>query len=433
MDGAADSKATKSSVSELVGVAASTPPVGTSKEPRSLVAEGSNFTRPLRLGLKWWGFVQADYQNNQISEDQLNPDGHPINQNQFGLRRGRLRIDHGWQNAFATLELDAGTLGDGPHVRVRRAEASLLYRGAVPDDITPLLVVTAGVTDVPFGAEIAESQRDRVFVERSVGSLALFRNEADLGVKAWGAYRFLNYAVALVNGEPLTREGFPTDPNADKDVVGHFGAQAEPLEHWGLTGGVSFYTGKGFSAGRAATKDSLSWVDVNNNGAVDVGEVYGATASAAVPSQNFDRWALGLDFGIVYQSALGVSRFNAEAFVASNMDRGLLPSDPVTSGADARQTGLTLSLLQQITNYGVIGFRGAFYDPNSDLFEARAGVFHLTNQTFWALSPVLGLTLDHGRLLAQYDFVFDNLGRDDRGVPTDASNNQLTVRLQVDL
>lgn len=417
----------------MVGVPGATAPV--SKEeiaPRSLVAEGSNYVRPLRNGLRWWGFVQAQFQTNQDSEDQLNAEGEPLNQDQFGVRRARLRIDHGWENAFATLELDAGTL-NGPNIRLRRAEASLLYRGGAPDDVVPLFVLTGGVTDIPFGAEIGESQRDRLFMERSIASTALFANEADLGVKLWGGYKFLNYAVAVINGEPLGQDGFPRDPNAHKDIVGHVGASALLRDNLRLDGGLSFYTGQGFAPGSTATKDSLTWVDDNANGVAESYEILGVTGSSALPSQNFSRWALGLDLGTSVVTPIGLSRVQGEVVIATNLDRTILPSNPVLTGSDARQTGLSLSLTQQITDYGVVGFRAAFYDPNSDLFEQRAGVTHLRNQTYWVLTPVVGVTLSHGRLIAQYDFVQDQLGRDDQGVPTDVRNDQFTLRLQVDL
>ena len=157
------------------------------------------------------------------------------------------------------------------------------------------------------------------------------------------------------------------------------------------------------------------------------------TGSAAIPSRNFDRWALGLDLAAALDTRLGQTRLSGEVVVASNMDRNLLVSDPVLISRDARQLLLTLSLVQQITDYGLIGFRAAYYDPDSDLIEQRAGVFHLRDQTFWVLSPTVGLTLPHGRLVAQYDFIRDFLGRDERGVPTDVRNDQLTIRLQVDL
>lgn len=407
-------------------------PAGRQKGPRSLIAEGSNYWRPVRRGLAWWGFVQAQYRHNQLSEDQLAPGGAPLNQDQFELRRARLRIDHGWEYASATLELDASSM-NGLEVGLRRAEASLLYRGSEDDELPPLFVLTAGVTDLPFGAEIGESQRDRVFMERSIGSLALFPTEADIGLRAWGAYRFLNYALAVVNGQPLTHDKFPRDPNAAKDIVGHVGARGELLDDLQVEGGLSFYKGTGFSPGRDATKDQIVWIDDNNNGVAEPSEFFGVTGSSALPSRNFQRWALGLDLGFSLTSPWGVTRLSSEAVVAANMDRGLLVSDPVLAGLDARQLVLTLALVQQITDYGLVGVRAAFYDPDSDLIEQRAGVFHTKNQAFWVLSPAVGVTLPHGRLVAQYDFVQDYLGRDQRGVPTNAKNDQFTLRLQVDL
>jgi hypothetical protein len=418
--------------SALAGLPSTTAPAGKSDAPQSLVAEGSNYVRPIRRGLTWWGFVQAQYQRNELSEDQLAPNGEPLNQDQFALRRARLRIDHGWENAAATLELDASTL-NGVRVGPRRAEASIFWRGESDDKITPRLVLTAGITDLPFGAEIGESQRDRVFMERSLGSTALFPTEADIGVKVWGAYRFLNYAVAVVNGQPLVDTALPRTPLAAKDVVGRVGTRVPVLAALALEGGVSFYNGSGFSPGRAATKDSITWVDDNNNGFAEPHEFQGVPGAAAVPSRTFRRWALGVDVGAVQKTPLGVTRVTAEAAAAANLDRGLLVSDPILSGADIRQLILSLAAVQQISDYGLVGFRAAYYDPNSDLFEQRAGIFHIKDESFWVFSPTVGFTLPHGRLVGQYDIVADHLARDDRGVPTNAKNNQLTLRLQVDL
>lgn len=419
--------------SAALGLPSSTAPAGRDESaPRSLVAEGTNYVRPIRRGLRWWGFVQAQYERNQLSEDELAPGGAPLNQDQFSLRRGRLRLDHGWENAAATLELDAST-HRGIHVTPRRAEASVFWRGQDDDAVTPRLVLTAGITDLPFGAEIGESQRDRVFMERSIGSLALFPSEADAGAKVWGAYRFLNYAVAVVNGQPLHESALPRDPNTAKDVVGRIGTRVAVLESLALEGGVSFYEGRGFSPGVEEAKDTVTWVDDNNNGFLEPHEVQGVPGSAAVPSQSFDRWALALDLGTSARSRLGITRLNGELIVASNLDRGLLLSDPIASGANIRQLVLATSLVQQVTDYGFVGLRLAHYDPNSDLFEQRAGVFHIKDQSLLVVSPALGLTLAHGRIVAQYDVVSDKLGRDERGVPANAKNDQLTVRLQVDL
>jgi len=409
-----------------------TAPAGKDALPPQLEREGSNYRRPLRRGLSWWGFVQAQYQSSQLSEDQLDEDGHALNLDQFGVRRARLRIDRGWEHAFATLELDVGTLG-GPNVRVRRAEASLLYRGETSDDQTPWFVLTGGVTDVPFGAELGESQRDRLFLEQSLASQALFPTPADIGVKAWGAYRFVDYAVALVNGQPLTDSGWPDDLNAPKDVAGRIGARVLPRDDLRLTGGVSFYVGEGFSPGTPATKDTLSWNDDNQNARVDPGEIVGTTGSAAIASQNYSRWGTGLDLGGSFVSPLGVSQLGGELFLAENLDRGVMPNDPITSGADSRQFGVSFFGVQQISKWFALGVRGSFYDPNSNLFEQRAGELHLRNQTYWEISPTAAVTFERARLTFEYDFLIDHLGRDEVGVPTDVANDHFALRLQVDL
>lgn len=406
-------------------------PRGESLVSTGIEAEGSNYRRPLRLGFGIWGFVQAQYSANQISEDQLDADGRPLNQDGFDVPRARLRVDHGWKYAFATIELEAGTMG--APVRLRRAEASLLYRGAVPDDKTPLVVLTGGITDIPFAAELAESQRDRLFVERSLPSQAIFPANADLGAKLWGAYEFLDYSVALINGEPLGEGGWPRDPNAAKDVTGRAGAQARLGQAGLLKGGVSFYVGQGFSPGTPATKDTLQWVDLNSNGVVDSGEIQGLTASSAIESQNFNRFAAALDLGTTWVLPWGPLQAGGELFVASNLDRGPLPNDPITSGANSRQLGASAFLQQGITRWVLLGVRGSFYDPNSNIVEQRSGEFHLKNQQFWEVSPSLAVLIERARLTGQYDFVIDRLGRDSAGVPSNVANNRWTIRLQVDL
>lgn len=394
--------------------------------------EGSNYRRALKPGFAVSGFVQAQYQTSQLSEDQLDSDGAPLNQDEFSVRRARIRLDHGWGYGFATLEVDAGTIG-GANLRLRRAEASLFYRGQAPVDVTPWVILTAGVTDIPFGLELGESQRDRLFMEQSIASRALFPTPADVGAKIWGAYEFVDYSLAVVNGEPTGITGFPTDPNAHKDITGRFGFRALPSERSMIAGGASFYAGQGMSFGVPGTKDSLQWVDINNNGLVEASEIQGVTASAALPSRNFDRWAAALDVSARFPSPIGLLRAGAEAYIASNMDRGVLPSDPVVLGGDAVALGGSLYLTSQIGDYVLVGVRGAYYDPNSNLIEQRAGTFHLQDQSFLELSPSLAVMLESVRLSAQYDWLWDHLGRDSTGVPTDARNDRFTIRLQVDL
>jgi hypothetical protein len=155
--------------------------------------------------------------------------------------------------------------------------------------------------------------------------------------------------------------------------------------------------------------------------------------SAATPAENFKRWAIGLDLGASLQTKLGKSRLYGEVFVATNSDRGYAPSDPVV-GSDSRQAGGHLTLTQELTRYGVVGFRASYYDPNSDIIEVRGGRSLPKTQSVKTLSPLAGFVLPgRARLVFQYDFIRDYLARDALGVPTDSDNNQWTLRLQVDL
>lgn len=388
---------------------------------------------PTPLGLRLSGYLQAQYQRSSLSEDQLQQGGSPLNQNQFLVRRARLRLDRLWDFASASLELDANTVR-GPRVGVRRAEASLFYRGNNSASLPPLISLSAGVMDIPFGYELTQSSRERWFMERSQGSLALFPTEPDVGARLSGAISFFRYAVSVMNGQPLEEGGLPRDPNNAKDVLARFGAEGELRTGLELAGGTSFAYGKGFHAGRDAGKSSLSWTDINEDGTAQPTEITGVPGSAASASENFERWAIGLDLGVSLRTRLGSSHLYGEAFVSSNYDRGYVPSDPVATRVDARQAGGYLALTQEVAGYAVLGFRAAIYDPNSDLLEVRGGRTLPKTQTVKVFSPLVGVTLPgRARLLAQYDFIRDYLARDSVGVPSDADNDQLTLRLQVEL
>jgi hypothetical protein len=299
----------------------------------------------------------------------------------------------------------------------------------------PLVATTLGVMDIPFGYELGgESPRLRHFMERSVGSGALFPTEADLGLKIWGAISYFRYAVALMNGEPLDARGFPRDPNAAKDLIGRVGVDVKPIDLLSVFGGVSFANGKGFHPGGQATKDSFSWSDTNLDGQATPDELIAIPGSAASPSENFERWALGVDAGITFHTPYGDTKLYGEAFVASNYDRGYMPADPVSTGLDVRETGIYGAIVQDVTKYGIAAFRIAYYDPNADVSEQLAGEFVPYDQTVLTLSPLVGLQLrGQAKLLFQYDFVSDHLGRDTRGLPEDVKNDGFTVRLQVEL
>lgn len=423
-------------------VAAPTLPSSESRAPSPApVTEPAEPALPVSSGLQIGGYVQGEFVTNQQSEDQLQQGGSPLNQDRFQVRRARLRLDRDWDYAAASLELDANTV-NGVTFGIRRAEGSLVYRGSDDLRAPPLVMLTIGVTDIPFGYELTESARTRHFMERSLGSTAIFPTEADLGLKLSGAVSFFRYGVAISNGEPVNNNGFPRDPNSAKDISGRVGVEVAPTQPLKVWGGISFANGKGFHPGQDAKKAQLVWRDLDGSGGivggagntVRVNELTVVPGSAASPSSNFDRWVLGADVGAELQTGLGRSKLYAEAFVASNYDRGFTQADPVASGTDLRHFGAYAAILQDITAYGLVGFRGGFYDPNSDVLESRAGKILPFSQTIYTLSPLAGFVLkERAKLLFQYDFVIDKLARDNRGVPVDAENNHFTARLQVEL
>jgi len=414
----------------------STPTAGQAEPAKEVVyQENSANSRPIPRGFRIGGYLHAQYESNQMSEDQLQQGGTPLNQDRFSVRRGRLRLDRGWEYANATLELDANTTR-GVTVGIRRAEASVLYRGSNPESMPPLLMLTLGVTDLPFGFELAESPRERPFMERTLGSSALFPSEMDAGAKLSGAVSFLRYAVAVTNGEPLdTLPGrYPRDPNAAKDITGRIGVETNPLPAFSISGGTSFNQGKGFHAGTQATKPSFVWQDTNEDGNLTPNELQAVPGAAATPSQNFKRWAYALDLQLELKTQFGSSRLYAEGFVASNLDRAYVIADPVLGGSDVREAGYYVAVAQDVTRYGQVGFRYSYYDPNSDFADSRRGIQVPTSIAVRTLSPMVALRLqDHTRLSFEYDFITDNLAKNALGVPTDAKNNQLTLRLQVQL
>lgn len=390
------------------------------------------------LGLVISGYAQAQYENSQLSEDQLQQGGIPLNQDRFLVRRARIRVDRAFRWASTTIEIDGNTTR-GPAFGLRRAEVSLLYRNSDPNagaDAPPYVRLTGGLSEIPFGYEMTDSSRSRLFTERSLGSLALFPSDPDVGVRLSGGFAFFRYALAAINGEAYDdRPGrFVRDPNRAKDIVARVGVDTRPSSSFRVSGGTSFLTGKGFHPGTDATKGTVAWRDLNENGVIDGGELNAIPGSARTPSENFNRWAIGVDLELALDTWLGRSRLYGEAFVAQNADRGLMIADPIASGYDAREFGFYVAATQEVTRWAVLGFRFDRYDPNADAFDKRGGKLIPADASITTLSPVIAAVLpDRMRLSLQYDFIQDTLARSAVGVPTDLKNDQVTLRLQGEL
>jgi uncharacterized coiled-coil protein SlyX len=389
--------------------------------------------------IKLTGYVQGQYEGHQDSEDQLRPGGAPFNQNRFLVRRARVQIGREWRYGGLFVELDGNTV-KGASFGLQRAEASVMYRGGDGRAPAPALVkMTAGMLIVPFGYELTESPRTRLFMERTQASRAFYPSEPDLGLKISGEVGWFRYDVALLNGEPLgTPNGFALqDPNNHKDLLIHVGAVTKPSERLTVSGGVSMINGKGFVKGTDATKGTLAWSDINDNRVLNINnnEVTGIPATAASPSYNFDRFLVGADLQIGFRfTSLGWTRLLGEIQLASNMDRALYIASPAVGGADTRELGFYVGLIQELTPYAQVGFRFDHYDPNADFLGYKSGKLVPNTQTIDTYSPVVALIIPgQVKLGLQYDIIRDHMGRSPEGLPTDLKNNQITLRLQGEL
>jgi hypothetical protein len=385
-----------------------------------------------RLGVSLTGYLQADWVvNNQSSQDQLNPSGAPLNLNEVFIRRARLRaaIDRWW--VAGLVEFDGNTV-NGPQARIIGAEASLKFPPERGDPL-PLLMATIGLFKIPFGFEVVQSDRDRLFLERSTAEHGLFPGEYDAGIRLQGGWRFVRYVLAVMNGEPIGERTFPLrDPNNAKDFVGRVGIDAPIAPRVWVAGGFSGLSGTGFHAGTSATKATVVWNDSNGNGTVQSGEITVVPGSAAVASQNFSRFGYGADLRLgVNVPSLGATVLWSELYWAKNLDRGVLPADPVAFGRDYREFGLYVAVTQELGQHAQVGVRYDFYNPDADSANTVMGATKPTAFAYQTLSFVAALQAPSGRLIAEYDINRNHNGRDLEGNPTNLADNAFTIRGEV--
>ncbi len=387
---------------------------------------------PGRDGIWVTGYMQSQYETHQDSQDQLAPGGVLVNKDRFLVRRARLKLIGEWKFAEAQIELNADTT-NGFNVNLHHAEATLHYR---PDPAkVPILQATLGLFDTPFGYELPESPRARPFMERTTMSRAFWPGEPDLGLRVSGGLGFFRWTIAAVNGHPLGSPQYAgQDPIAAKDALFRFGIDTAPRPGLKIAADVSVLSGMGFHAGTDATKASVQWNDLNEDGIVQPNELQGIPAEAATPSQSFSHWAVGADLQASYENSLGLMKLYGELAIAQNLDRGMFIADPVLTGTDTRELGWYVGFVQEVMTYGLVGFRYDYYDPNADVFDKRGGKLLPYSERIETFSPLLGVVLPHrAKALVEYDVIRNYLARDADGVPANLKMNTLTLRLQVEL
>ncbi len=188
--------------------------------------------------LKFSGYIQGRFEYHQDSLDAgQSASGKPGVTNQFQVRRGRLKATYGSQYTEFVLETDASASG----LSLKDAEASLI------EPWTGLgLKLTAGQFKYPFGYSTPQSDSVAEMTEKPLAIRKLFPGDRDRGARLSGKWKFLNLALAVVNGNGtqdsssmvgVSNSG--NDNTAFKDILGRVGVDFE----W-IVAGVSFYSGK---------------------------------------------------------------------------------------------------------------------------------------------------------------------------------------------
>ncbi len=388
---------------------------------------------PSDPSVRFSGYTQIDFVlHDQSSQNEIDyATNTPLNQDRFTLRRGHVRVDVEQGLISGALELDANTT-NGPQVRPIDAEVAVHWP-AQPNEKLPTASLSAGLMKIPFGFEVPELDYVRPFLERSNVARALFPGEFDLGAEARLSYRFLDLAVALMNGHPIGDRVFPAlAPDAHKEIVGRVGARTEIVAGVAFDFGISADTGRGFHEGTPSTKDVLVWRDENGDGVVQATEVQVIPGSSATASQEFNRFAVGADarFGVHLIPGYGFD-LRAEVVRASNLDRGLEPADPIGAGYDLRELGWYVGATQELTKYGLIGLRYDRYDPDQDAREQSAAQVVPRDRSYSTLALLAMLRYGRARLSFEYDVNRNELGRDASGAPTNLKSDAATLRGQV--
>jgi hypothetical protein len=383
-------------------------------------------------GLSLYGYVQADYQVRQSSEDQLNPtSGTPLNEDRFLIRRARLGVAFDRRYGEGRIELDGNTV-HGPAFRLVDAEASLKWPGQ-GEATLPVVMGTIGSFRIPFGFETPQDDRARFFLERSTASRAFFPGEYDLGARVSGAWNFIRYAIAIMNGQPLGSNTFAgLDPNHQKDILGRVGVEGAIRQKVDVIAGVSVLRGTGFHSGNLASKSIVQWNDGNEDGNFASTELNATPATAAGPSSSFTRFGFGADALLTGRFlAFGETTLGAEFYLANDLDRGIFPADPNgVIGRSFREIGYNLSLTQRLGSF-MVGARFDYYNPDQDSNKNSKGSPVPTDVSYTTLAGAAAWVASWGRFVVEYDRNWNHLGIGPSGMPSNLKDDAVIARGEV--
>lgn len=381
--------------------------------------------------LDFAGYVQVDsIPWSEESLDEIDNEGQPLNEERFLIRRARLHADVRRESYFGSIKFDGNTI-DGVTARLLGASAGWILQ---PEKAKPpLVVVAAGLMQIPFGMDVPAAERDKPFLEQPAVLRALFPGNYDAGVMVSGAYGVARWSAAMMNGAPVADLQWQgEDPASSYEFVGRVGFVLDGPRKSHFEGGISALSGKGLHPGAAPTKDDIQWVDRNEDGFIQVNELTVIPGAPGEPSETFTRDALGLDAQVHWcLCKLGTGTAFFELAIARNLDRHLVYADPVAQSRDLRELGFVVGAVQNLGTHASIGVRYDRYNGDRDKIE-NAGVDVIgADPTFSTLSVMASGRIKEGRVLVQYDRERNPFGRDDTGAQATRSADRITLRAQV--
>lgn len=315
-------------------------------------------------------------------------DGTSTNANLFRLRRTRLRTLYETDVMRVFMQIDLLPAG-GPTATqgtiARNAEASGIAHWT--KDVKTSF--GGGLFEVPMRAELLESSMYRPYIERSWLSQNMFPSERDLGVHAKTVIGkdMLAIDVGILNGQRLGEKNFVLQPD--------------------LNGSKDFFANAVLKMGRLGG---------NINGYLGRGQIIDATALRV---KNFKRLGanLGLSFTDTFSEKLGETKLIAELMFGSNMDTGVnygfaVPAIPKTFSdgvKDLNERGLYLRVDQEVTKWGIAGFRYDMYTTDSSIANNARDTY-----TFMAGARFSKLL----RLINEVSYAIDNIHAQNAAAPS---------------
>ncbi len=369
--------------------------------------------------LKVSGYLQARYEYNDTSKSGV-AGGYDatknLNANNYYIRRGRIKF---------TFEPNTSSkyviYFDASKNSISMKEAYLELKKSHREHEFKLAV---GQFNYPFGYEIEYSSSKRDFPERSLAENRLFRGERDRGMTlTWTAPRYIQANLGFVQGYGIENSTFTWfDPTKQKDLIGRVKSSFGMFDV-----GVSGYWGETYTPGSApvaAVPASTKWLDSNENGAIDVGEVTttpAVAAKAAGAAINTDKIRYGIDAQAYFDVlSVGGTAVRGEFFYGEDYQRTSVDVVGVSKG-------WYLWLSQTLgTKFGA-AVRYDFFDPNvhNDYTESdpaklavlkndATGTMSLAMHYFWDANVRITAaydmfrTLEDGSMFSKYDGDIDD-------------------------